>query len=146
MLKRKSAVRALGVGVSLVAGAGLVGCSMPNSSNPTLSITSARVSGDRASLSMQLNNPSDMDVTINSIDWSLVYGPLPVAEGTWKLGVPLPSGESYRFSEQVTFDGPVLDPTADTVELSGTMDVSTVGDDGEMSLKGASFVADSKVR
>ncbi len=146
MLKSKGAVCALGVGLMLVAGAGLVGCSMPNSSNPTLSITGASVTGDRASLSMQIDNPSDMDVTINSIDWSLVYGPLPVAEGTWRLGVPLPSGESYRFNEQVTFDGPVLDPTADTVELSGTMDVSTVGNDGEMALKGASFVATRKVR
>ena len=146
MRRRKSAVSALGVGVSLASGAGLVGCSMPNSSNPTLSITGARVSGDRASLSMQLDNPSGMDVTINSIDWSLVYGPLPVAEGTWRLGVPLPSGETYRFTEQVTFDGPVLDPTADTVELSGTMDVSTEGDTGEMSLKGASFVSESKIR
>ncbi len=146
MLKKKSAVSALVVGALLIAGAGPAGCSVSNSSNPTLSLTGAQVTGGRASLSMQIDNPSGMDVTVNSIDWSLVYGPLPVAEGTWQLGVPLRSGGSYTFSQQVVFDGPVLDPTAGTVELSGTMDLSTAGDDGEMGLREAPFVTGAEVR
>lgn len=93
---------------------------------------------------MQLDNPSGMDVTINSIDWSLVYGPLPVADGEWKLGIPLPSGESYSFTKNVRFDSPALDPSAGQVELSGDMDISTDGNSGNMSLNEAAFVATKK--
>lgn len=147
MIHVSSAVRWLqGGAASIATSAALVGCSMPNSSNPTLSITNARISGDRAALSMQLDNPSDMDVTIDSIDWSLVYGPLPVADGTWQLGVSLPSGEQYNFTKTVNFDSPSLDPSAGEVELSGGMDIKTVGNTGEMSLKEAAFVATKKTR
>lgn len=124
----------------------LVGCAMPNSSNPTLSLTRAQVSGDRATLDVQVDNPSDMDVQIEAVQWSLMYGPLPVAEGTWQLGVPVARKGSYRFTKQVAFTSPALDPSADEVELSGTLDVTTHGNTGETSLKGAGFVARSKAQ
>jgi len=144
MFKISGAMKWLGGSASIVASTTLVGCSMPNSSNPTLAITNARVSGDSASLTMQLDNPSGMDVTVNSIDWSLVYGPLPVADGEWKLGIPLASGESYSFTKSLRFDSPSLDPSAGVVELSGDMDISTDGNSGNMSLSEAAFVATKK--
>ena len=124
----------------------LGGCAMPNSSNPTLSITRAVVRDDRAILDMELDNPSDMDVTVDAIEWALQYGPLPTAQGAWTLGVPLASKESYSFSKEVRFTSPPLDPTADTIELSGTLKMSTKGSSGEMSLKGAAFVTSTRVQ
>lgn len=123
----------------------LVGCSMPNSSNPTLSINQAKVSGDTASLAMQIDNPSDMDLHVESANWSLLYGPLPVAEGDWDLGVSVPRGSSYQFSRDVRFDAPPLDPNAGEVELTGSLDVRTVGDQGNTALHGAGFSTSRKV-
>lgn len=122
----------------------LVGCSMPNSSNPTLMISKARVNGDQAMLNMHIDNPSDMDVRVDSIDWSLVYGPLPVADGTWDLGASIPSKGGYDFSKTVGFTGPAMDPSADEVELSGTMNLTTEGNSGKTSLSGAGFVSKAK--
>jgi len=119
---------------------------MPNSSNPTLSITSANVGADRANLDMEIQNSSDMDIRVEEVDWTLVYGPLPAADGTWRLDVPLPSGGTYRFSKQVAFTTPPLDRSADEVELSGELHVTTEGNDGETALQGAGFVSKAKVR
>jgi len=138
----RSALRRVGAVTTAALGAtALVGCSMPNSSNPTLSINEARVAGDTASLRMQIDNPSDMDLQIESADWSLLYGPLPVAEGSWELGFLVPSGGSYRFDRDVRFDAPPLDPSAGEVELTGTLDVETVGNSGNTALQGAGFAA-----
>lgn len=132
------------VAIGTMASTALLGCSMPNSSNPTLTLNEARVSGDTASLRMQIDNPSDMDLRIDSADWSLLYGPLPVAEGEWELGFLVPSGGSYRFDRDVQFDSPPLDPSADEVELSGTLEVQTVGNSGNKALHGAGFSAIKK--
>ncbi len=136
--------RVAAVGMGGLAATALVGCSMPNSSNPILSINEARVTGDTASLRMQIENPSDMDLLVDSAKWSLLYGPLPVAEGEWNLGVSVPSGGSYEFDRQVRFDSPPLDPDAGEVELTGTLDVQTAGNKGNTALQGASFSASKK--
>lgn len=128
------------IGALALAG-GLGGCAMPNSSNPTLAISDARVADNKAVLSMQLDNPSDFDVRVESADWSLIYGPLPVAEGSWDLGFFLPSKSSYRFSRTVDFQSMPLDPGAGEVELTGTLDVKTVGNGGNTALHGAGFAA-----
>lgn len=119
---------------------------MPNSSNPTFSITRAQVRGDRATLDMQVENPSDMDVQLDTVLWTLQYGPLPTADGSWKLGVPVASKGKYTFTKEIPFTSPALDPTADQVELAGTIQVTTKGDAGNMALKGSGFVAKSKAQ
>lgn len=124
----------------------LGGCAMPNSSNPTMEVTRAAVQADRASLDMMVSNPSDMDVEIGAVNWSLQYGPMPVAEGVWTLGATIPSKGQYRFSKDVPFTSPALDTTADRVELSGTMGMKTKGNSGNMSLKSAGFVAGQNVK
>lgn len=138
-LRRVGAVATASLGATA-----LVGCSMPNSSNPTLSINEARVAGDTALLRMQIDNPSDMDLKIESADWSLLYGPLPVAEGSWELGFLVPSRGIYRFDRSVRFDAPPLDPGAGEVELAGTLNVQTVGNSGNTALQGAGFSATKK--
>lgn len=141
----RSATRLAGaVPAAALAATALVGCSMPNASNPTLSINEARVAGDTASLRMQIDNPSGMDLQVESVDWSLLHGPLPVAEGSWQLGFLVPSGGSYRFDRDVRFDSPPLDPGAGEVELTGTLDVQTVGNTGNTALQGAGFSATKK--
>lgn len=134
-------------GISIVgATMALGGCAMPNSSNPTLAINSASVSGNRATLDMQIDNPSDMDIRVNSADWTLVYGPLPVADGSWELGVDIPSKGNYRFSKQVPFSSPAMDPGAGEVELTGSLDVETIGNSGNMAITEGSFNAKSATR
>jgi hypothetical protein len=142
----RSRIRPFSLALALAAAATLGGCAMPNSSNPTLSITRAQVRGDRATLDMQVDNPSDMDVQLDAVHWTLQYGPLPTADGSWTLGVPVESKGQYTFTKEIVFSTPSLDPSADQVELAGTMDVTTLGDTGETSLKGAGFVAKSKTR
>jgi len=131
--------------IPVVVLAGIGGCAMPNSSNPTLSIREARVSGNRALLEMQVDNPSEMDVRIESGDWTLLYGPLPVAKGTWELGVLVPSGGSYRFERDIQFSSAPLDPNADEVELNGTFDIQTVGNSSDTALHGGSFAASKTI-
>ena len=128
-------------GAAVVGGALLAGgCAMPDSSNPTLSITSAQVGNNSATLGMRIDNPSDMDVTVDAVDWSLVYGPLPVADGSWTMGVPVPSKGTHDFTREVSFTSPALDRSADTLELSGTMELQTQGGSGNMGLNEAGFV------
>ena len=129
-------------GLTLFAG----GCAMPDSSNPTLSLTGASVSGSDASLQMRIENPSDMDVRVKDIDWTLVYGPLPVADGSWQFGTTVPSKGSYNFSRRVRFDTPPMDRGAEEIEFSGTMNLETVGNSGNMALESASFTQSRKVR
>jgi len=44
----------------------------------------------------------------------------------------------------VRFDSPPLDPGANEVELTGTLDVETVGNSGNTALEGAGFSATKK--
>lgn len=132
--------------VTLLGSIAIGGCSMPNSSNPTLAVQNATINGNTATLDIQIQNPSDMDVSIDSVDWSFVYGPLPVAEGVWNLGVPLASNDDYRFTRKILFTSPALDRSASDVELSGSLRITTDGDTGKMSLKDAGFVSSREVK
>ena len=123
-----------------------VGCSMPNSSNPTLAITGAQVLGDSAVLDIEVNNPSDYDLTLDSVNWELTFGPLPVASGTWNPNADLPKGGVYAFSETIPFAEPAIDPSADSVMLSGHMSLSTQGSASNMNINEASFDVEAPVR
>lgn len=122
----------------------LVGCAMPDSSNPTLSITRAQVVGDRATLEVEIQNPSDMELRIESVDWSLVHGPLPVASGEWTVGETVASKEAIRFVRQVSFTTSSLDPASRDVELSGVINTSGAG--GNMAITETGFVANGKIQ
>jgi hypothetical protein len=113
--------RALYAAALAAIGIGLGGCAMPNSSNPTLRLTSAQISGNTASLSVEVENGSDHNLTLESIDWTLVHGPMPVASGLWEVNEPLASGSSVSLSKRVTLDAPSLDPSSREIALSGQM-------------------------
>lgn len=138
-------IRALALGVVITFVLGGCAMSMPNSSNQTLEITRAQVRGDRAILDMRIDNPSDMNVNVHAVRWSLRYGPLPTAEGMWQLAAPVASKGNYRFTKEVVLTSPALDPNAENVELTGTLEVTTEGDMGNMGLNGAGFVSTAKV-
>lgn len=145
LVKRpRRGARALAALAMATAALALVGCAMPNSSNPVLTVNSASTTGNSATLGMTIENPSDMDVRIQSVSWSLVYGPLPVGEGTWDLGVVVPSKERHQFSRQIRFDQPPIDPGATEVELSGVMKLETVGNAGDTALHEASFLSTAR--
>lgn len=139
LTQNRTVIRSLAICGTTIGASLATGCSMPNSSTPTLSLRGAQLSQSSATLQLEVENPSDMDVRINSIDWSMVYGPLPVAEGSWRLDAPVPAHGSHLFSKRVPFTSPVLDSSADTLELTGSMDLETVGDKGDMSLREGSF-------
>jgi len=138
------ASRLIGIGAAAAVGA-LAGCSMPNSSNPTLSITRAQMLDGGAALDMRIDNPSDMDVRVTTIDWTLVHGPLPVADGQWEVGELVPSRGALNLSRRVAFTGPVLDP-GEQMELSGVMSLEDQGGSGKMSLHEASFRTTGRAR
>lgn len=129
----------------LGAGLTLGGCAMPNSSNPTLTITSATAADNSASLGLLIENPSDYDLHLHAIDWELVQGPLPVASGQWIVDTDLPKGASYAMTQAVAYDTPTLDPEAETVELSGVLRVNTTSGDSKMTLGDTSFAAQAPV-
>lgn len=126
------------VGITLLVAALLVGCGYSDASNPTLIITRAEVVGDQAELDLKIKNPTNKNVQVKAVQWSLLYGPLPVADGAWQLDATVPSSGSHQFSRQVAFAGPALDPDATEVELSGTLDIAAAG---EMLPEETAFVA-----
>ncbi len=103
------------------AGIGLGGCAMPNSSNPTLNITGARISGNSASINVEIENGSDYDLTLQSIDWTLIHGPWPVASGTWEVNESLASGSTMTLARRIPFESPSFDPSSREIALSGQM-------------------------
>lgn len=127
MIGRGSLRRGMCAASMIALAAGLGGCAMPNSSNPTLSITRSQVSGASASLQLRIDNPSDYDLTLSTIDWTLVHGPTPVASGRWDVNELLESGSSVAVSRRIRFDRPTLDPSSSQVELRGTMNFGQSG-------------------
>jgi len=119
------------------------GCSMPNASNPTLSLDRATVTGDQADLDVVLSNPSDMDVAVETVDWELTYGPLPVAEGSWQGPFALASGESMTLNKTVPFTMAPLDPSAESIELTGSLLLVDPGN--SMGLNEGSFATEASV-
>ncbi len=134
-LRTKSILAVLALGI-------LAGCaSLPDSSNPTLSITNAEVAEDHAVLDLRIENPSDFDLMLESIDWSMIYGPMPIAGGTWLINKDLPSKGSLTMRKQIPFDLPPLDPDAPNVELSGEMRLSDPSNAGNTAFESAGFNA-----
>lgn len=105
----------------------MVGCSYSDASNPSLSIARAEVIGERASLELHVINPTSQDLKLSAIDWSLTYGPLPVAQGVWEIDETVAGKSSHQFSREITFSSPTLDPDAVDIELSGTLSIATDG-------------------
>jgi len=122
----------------------LVGCSMGNHSNPTLSITSARVTSSRAILDVEVTNPSDYDLTLNEIDYSLTYGLFPVAQGTYRGYHTLPSGGSTSIRFPISFSSDPVDPGSE-IELSGEMKLEDTSNKSRMQISAASFLVTAPV-
>ncbi len=124
----------------------LSGCSMGNYSNPTLGVESARVTDRAAALQLRVENPSGYDLTLTQIDYTLVYGPLPVATGVWTGSEPLPKAGGAAVPLNIDFTTPPLDPSASTVEITGTMRFEDAQNSGDMRLREASFSASAPVQ
>jgi len=120
-------------------GSALVGCSMPNSSNPTLTIRSAQVAGQEARFDLLVENPSERNLVLTGIDYSVLFGPLPVADGRWTGREALPSMGSASVRLVTPFSAPPIDPGAREIELSGEMSFDDETSGGNMALERASF-------
>jgi len=128
------------------AAAALGGCSMGNYSNPTLGVESARVTDHNAALRVHIENPSGYGLTLTQIDYTLVYGPLPVATGVWAGSEPLPKAGGATVPLNIDFTTPPLDPSTSTVELTGTMRFEDAENERDMKLREASFSASAPVQ
>jgi Late embryogenesis abundant protein len=124
----------------------LGGCVTGNFSNPTLGVESARVTDRDAALRLRVENPSSFNLTLTQIDYTLVYGPLPVATGTWSGSEALPKAGSAILPLNIEFTTPPLDPAATTVELSGTMRFKDATNWRMLKLRDASFSASAPVQ
>ena len=107
-----SRYRIVGCGVLALLAMGLGGCAIPNSSNPVLSVTHARVAERGATLDLEITNSSAYDLTLTGIEYTVVLGPLPVAEGMWKGSKALAMDSTVTITLPVVFDSPSLDPGA----------------------------------
>lgn len=129
----------------LIASGLMVGCAGGNHSNPTLAITHANVSGNQAILDLEVTNPSGNDLALTGIDYSLIYGPLPVADGSWSGTRDLPKGSTAKLTLSIPFDSLPLDTSASTINLAGEMSLTDASASGNMQIEAASFDATSPV-
>lgn len=131
----------------LIAAGMLVGCSGGgNHSNPTLEITHATVSGDQAVLDLQISNESGADLILSGIEYTLIYGPLPVADGSWSGRRDLPGGSTTRLTLSIPFDGPALDDSAMEINFAGQMSFEDASASGDMAMQTAGFDETSPVK
>lgn len=100
----------------------LAGC-VANSSNPTVSIDSARMSDSDASISLSFGNPGGRRLTINRIDYELSHGEvaLPIADGRWTGAIELAPGGHANLRLELPFDQPPLEPDSHLLHLSGAL-------------------------
>ena len=131
--------RIVGYGVLALLSMGLGGCAIPNSSNPTLSVTNARVAARGATLDLEITNPSEYDLILTGIEYTVVLGPLPVAQGLWTGAKELAMDSTVTITLPVIFDTPPLDPSAAELEFSGFMTFGEADRLGSMEIGEASF-------
>lgn len=135
-----------GLGLGL-ASAMLGACgAMGDNSNPTLSILDAIISDNGAILKVLVVNPGDHDLTLASIEYELVFGPLPVASATYSGQHALPMDGSANFDLRIRFDQPPMDPGATEINLTGTMHFLDASSAGNMSMTAASFDASASTQ
>lgn len=100
----------------------LGGC-VANSSNPSVSISSATIDGTLATMNLSIENPGGRDLELVSIEYQLSHGEaaLPIAEGTWKGAVELKPGLRCSVPLTVTFQAEPLEPESGALHLNGTL-------------------------
>ncbi len=132
-------LRTAGAIVAALAASSLVACgSSTNFSNPTLTVTDAKVKGDKALVEARVDNPSDAKLTLTRIDYSMVYGLFPVGSGSWALNEPLAPGDSAVILIPVAFDAePVTDDRS--IEFNGELHFNDRSNGGAREIELAAF-------
>lgn len=100
----------------------LPGC-VANSSNPTVSIETASMSGESASLTLKISNPGGRRLTINSIEYELSHGTIgyPLASGVWTDAVELPAGGSTGVDLVIAFEMAPIEEDSTLLHLNGQL-------------------------
>jgi hypothetical protein len=100
----------------------LVGC-VPNSSNPTVAITSAQMRGTDAMLTLRLTNPGGRNLTVTALDFELSEAEtgLPLASDTWQGTLNLPARDEASLPLLIPFEVAPLDPDATALHLNGEL-------------------------
>jgi hypothetical protein len=102
--------------------AALGGC-VANSSNPVVSLQSARMSSESAEITLDLSNPGGRDLTVDAVEYELSHGEmaLPVAEGTWSGRLDLPATGEARLALIIPFDVEPIEPDSTVLHLNGLL-------------------------
>ena len=91
------------IGLAASLGLSLGGCA--TGGDPQVSLTDARlVNQERAAVSVMIENKSNAAFVVESVDWQLSQGPLPIASGTWDFGSnedSVPAGEAMTFTRVI---------------------------------------------
>jgi len=146
---RRTTRRSTAIGGALAAGAAalLGGCGgMGNYTNPEVSIADARVTDAGATFDLEISNPSDFDLALKRIDYTVDYGLLPVSEGQRILNRNLPSKSVESVQLPVVFDQEPMDPTDSTIRLSGTLVLEDLANASSMQINEASFDVEANVQ
>lgn len=108
--------------LTLAAASTLPGC-VANSSNPTVAVDHATMTGDAASITLSLGNPGGRRLTINRVDYELSHGEMamPIATGQWTGAVDLAAGGRALLTLDVEFDQPPIEPDSTLLHLSGAL-------------------------
>jgi len=135
------------LGAAAAGSLALGGCGgMGNYTNPEVSISDARVTGDGARFELDVSNPSDFDLRLTRLDYTVTYGILPVSEGTQVLNRDLPSKQVTTLTLPVVFDQEPMDPTETSIQVSGTLGLEDLSNSSNMAINEATFTAEGVVR
>lgn len=133
-------------GVLLLGGCASTSFREPVRSNPILRLTDARVTDTQAALQLEIENPSDSRITLTGINYELIYGPLPVAEGLWSGSRRIERGETINLNLAIGFDQEPGDTTAAELELRGTLMIEDDSRRGAEGLTEAAFSVSAPAR
>lgn len=119
-------------------------CGASSHSSPTLSITQSRVTSNAAELGLRIDNPGSLDLELTEIDYTLVYGPLPVADGRWSGSQAIAPESSVTMTLPIRFDRPPMDPGAEDIQFSGEMRFNDKSNRGKMKFQTATFNVEAR--
>lgn len=100
----------------------LAGC-VANSSNPTVSITSASMNDTSAAIMLHFDNPGGRHLTVESLDYELSHGEIgfPLSSGIWNGNLDLPAQGQAKLRLSITFDSEPLETGSLLLHLNGEL-------------------------
>ena len=137
-----NAARACGLLIlSLLGGLMCGGCATRDHSHPTLSIVSAHVGEEQASLDVLVENPGDHDLRVKWIRYELAQDDATLAKGTWAVNRGLPSKGQLALTRVVQFESDSVDLASGSIEIAGEIGLQDDSETGKAAIERCEFSA-----